>query len=129
MSSPEFQLGMHLRLARLSHERGQLLPRNKFLILAGSAACHAGLLRVADKCRDAVIENNSKHMLSHFPTFADALRDSEFQFYLKQLIKFCSPERAELLLSGMGETTELCSEAKALEILAQMQDSKHRPSQ
>lgn len=117
MPSPDFLLATHVRLARISHERGQMLPRNKFLILAGAAACEAGLIRVANRCRDCVLKNNPNHLLKHSDSFADALRDSDFQFYLKQLVKFCSPERAELLLEGIGESSELLSEDQAIQIL------------
>ena len=120
MATPDFLLGTHLRLARVSHQRGQVIPRNKFLILAGAAACQAGFLRVAERCREVVLRNNSKHLLGQTRTFPDALRDDDFQSYLKQLIKFCSPERAELLLAGLGQSSDLLTEADALEILNEM---------
>ncbi|MDB5391543.1 MAG: hypothetical protein JWM11_7189 [Planctomycetaceae bacterium] len=120
MPSPELTLSLFLRLAVVSHERGQMLPRNKFLILAGAAACTAAWLPVAVRCRELVLGNNAAHMLHRFETFPDALRSGEFQVYLKQLGKFCSIERAEHLLDSQGVDSAVLSEADAIQILDQL---------
>lgn len=123
MASPELLLGAYLRLAEISDRRGQMLPRNKFLILAGQIACTEGLLTVAERCRDVVLDNNSAHMLNRFESFADAMRSTEFQVYLKQLTKFCSMERAEYLLESNGVESTAISSENAIEMLDAMRSS------
>ena len=113
MANPDIALSAYLRLAAISHERGQWLPRNKFLILAGDAACREGLLTIADRCRALVLSNNHVHMIGRFDSFSAALKSAEFQTYLKQQRKFCSVERAEHLLIGQGETLIAATEESA----------------
>lgn len=123
MFSHELIMSTFLHLAKISDERGQILPRNKFLILSGAAACSAGWLSIAKLCRDVVLADNGSHLLNRYQTFPDALRSAEFQVYLKQLARFCSMERAEHLLEGQGISTPLLSEPEAIQILATMQKS------
>ena len=89
------------KLAGVSQTRKQLGPRDKFLLLTGNAACQAGWPAVADRCRELVLANNRAHLIGRFDTYADALRDSDFGTFLKQLSRFCSYEKAEHLLSQL----------------------------
>jgi hypothetical protein len=89
-------------LADLAQAKRQFFPRDKFLILAGAAACRAGCLEVAARCRELVALHNPAHLLNGYDSLPDALRDDEFQAFLKQLLKFCSYERAEHLLQHLN---------------------------
>jgi hypothetical protein len=120
MPSPELTVSAFVRLAQISNDRRQLLPRNKFLILAGAAACAAGWLPAAERCRAVVLADNPSHMLNRFPSFPEALRSTEFQVFLKQLTKFCSTEKAEHLLTAQGIESLLLSESEAIDILARL---------
>jgi hypothetical protein len=120
MATPDLALSAYLQLAAISHQRGQWLPRNKFLILAGDAACQEGLLKVAEQCRTLVLANNRAHIIGRYASFAAALQSMEFQTYLKQQRKFCSVERAEHLLDGQGETLQPATEVTANHWLGQM---------
>lgn len=111
MADPDLALSAYLRLAAISHERGQWLPRNKFLVLSGDAACREGLLGIAERCRALVMANSPAHIVGRYDSFPSALKSAEFQTYLKQLRKFCSVERAEHLLAGQGENLEPATEA------------------
>lgn len=104
MASFDLALSAYLQLAAISHQRGQWLPRNKFLILAGDAACQEGFPSVAESCRNLVLANNRAHIVGRYDSFLAAMKSMEFQTYLKQQRKFCSVERAEHLLVGQGET-------------------------
>ena len=90
-----------VKLAGISQSKQQLPQRDKFLLLAGSAACHAGWLNVAERCRQLVLNHNPRHLVGHSATLADALRDGEYQTYAKQLSRFCSYERAEHYLTQL----------------------------
>jgi hypothetical protein len=98
MANHERAMLAYVRLADLSRERQQALGADKFLVLAGAAACRAGWLDVAERCRVLVIGDNPSHLLSRYPSFADAMRDANFQPYLKQQERFVGYERAEHLL-------------------------------
>jgi hypothetical protein len=100
---PDYQAMMlaYAKLAAISHAKQQRLPRDKFLLLTGIAACRAGWPEVAARCREMVVEGNAAHLINRFATFADALRDADFQQFLKGLDKFCPYERAEHLLKGL----------------------------
>ena len=123
MSDPDLALSAYLRLATISHERSQWLPRNKFLVLVGAAACEAGWLGVAEQCRELVGIHSPNHLLTRYESFPIALRSAEFQVYLKQLRKFCSIERAEFLLSNQGVALEPLTADCAAQCLQQMQPS------
>src|SRR5262245_45285348 len=95
------------KLAGISQSRRQLGPRDKFLILAGVAAARSGWPAVAERCRELVLAHNPAHLLRRHPTFAGALRDDDFQPYLKRLARFCSYEKAEHYLSQMELSPDL----------------------
>ncbi len=120
MANADLALSAYLQLAVISHERGQLLPRNKFLILSGDAACREGFLKVAEHCRRLVMLNSPAHIVSRYESFPAALKSMEFQTYLKQQRKFCSVERAEHLLEGQGETLSPATEESANRWLGKM---------
>jgi hypothetical protein len=90
----------YVKLAALSAGKGQPLGRDRFLILAGAAACHAGLLDVAERCRELVLHDNPRHLIGRFATFPDALRSDEFTPLLKHLQRLCPVEQAEYLLNS-----------------------------
>jgi hypothetical protein len=91
----------YVKLAGVSQSRGQLGPRDKFLILAGVTACHAGWPLVANRCRELVLAHNPAHLLGGYETIAAALNDADFLTFLKQLSKFCPFEQAEHHLSQL----------------------------
>lgn len=89
-------------LARISAEKQQLDGRDRFLILAGAAACRAGWLEVAARCRELVLAHNPHHLLAGHSSFPDAVRSDEFAPFLRQLERNCGYERAEHLLREVG---------------------------
>lgn len=97
----------YLKLAAVSHEKRQFPGRDRFLLLAGTEACRSGLLDVAETCRELVLQSNSRHMVRRYDTLMDALRDAEFQPFVKQLERFCPVERAEHLLSELGLSVDV----------------------
>lgn len=101
MSNPDLAMIQYLELAKLSQARRQFAGRDRFLILAGIAACRAGILDVAEACRARVLEHNPHHLLSQWATFPDALRSEDFAAFQHQLERFCSVEKAEQILSGL----------------------------
>ena len=101
MSDQDMAMLLFAKLAQLSQTKRQRVGRDKFLILAGAAACRTGYLEVAGRCRELVLANNPAHLLGKSPTFADALRNEAFQTFLKRLQRFCSSEKAEHLLAEL----------------------------
>jgi len=101
MHDHQLAMLMFVRLAMLSHRKKQIIGRDKFLLLAAVAASRSGWPEVADRCRLLMLESNPKHMLHRFDSVPDALQSEDFQSLNKQVERFCSPERAELLLSEL----------------------------
>lgn len=93
-----------VKLAGLSQSKGQLGPRDKFLVLAAAAAHAGGWPAVAERCRELVLANNPAHLLRRWPTYGHAAADREFQGFLRRLSRFCSLERAEHLLAQLEMT-------------------------
>ena len=102
MADHERAMLAYVTLARISAEKQQLDGRDRFLILAGAAACRAGWLDVAARCRELVLAHNPHHLLGAHSSFPDALRSEEFDPFLKQLERNCGDERAEHLLRELG---------------------------
>jgi hypothetical protein len=98
MADHERAMLAYVQLADVSRERQQSLGADKFLVLAGAAACRAGWPDVAERCRCLVAADNPNHLVCKFPSFADAMRSSDFQPFLKQLERLIGYERAEHLL-------------------------------
>ena len=92
----------YVRLAALSQKKQQLSGRDRFLILAAAEACRAGWPEVAERCRELVLENNPAHLIHRSPSMSEALRDDNFNTFLRQLERFCGLEKAEYLLTELG---------------------------
>lgn len=91
------------KLAEISQQRRQFPQRDKFLLLTAISACYVGDLEIADRCRDLVLANNPAHMIRRFDSIPAALRSSDFRTFHNQLRRFCSYEKAEHLLTQLGE--------------------------
>jgi hypothetical protein len=102
MPNHEYSMLLFLELAAISNRKQQIVGQNKFLTLAGIEACMAGRLDVADGCRELVLCNNPSHMLRRWTSLPNAFRDESFQTFAKRLRLFCSPEKAEHLLTELG---------------------------
>lgn len=104
MRDEEHVASVYTQLAWLSHQKRQALARDRFLLLAGAAACRAGWLEVAERCRALLVGFAPQHQLASYASLPDALRDSEFQPLVRAVERHCPFERAEHLLAGSGET-------------------------
>ncbi|MEZ6050142.1 MAG: hypothetical protein R3C02_01955 [Planctomycetaceae bacterium] len=97
----ERAMRLFARLAAVAALKQQPIGRDRFLVLTGIAATRAGWPDVATRCHEIITSKTPKHIVCHYASFADALRDEDFQTFTKQVERFCSPERAELLLQEM----------------------------
>jgi hypothetical protein len=105
---PDYEAAMlvYAKLAGMAHAKGQALGRDKFLLLAGLAACRAGWPDVAEECRTLVLRHNPRHLVSRFASLPDALRSAEFTAFDKQLTRWCPYEKAEHLLRQLNVTAQ-----------------------
>jgi hypothetical protein len=92
----------YARLAAIAWQKRQLPGRDKFLLLAAASACRAGWPDVAERCRELVLAHNPLHLVGHEEAFVVAMRSPDFGPFVRQLERFCSPERAEHLLAELG---------------------------
>ncbi|HID23199.1 MAG TPA: hypothetical protein EYP14_12460 [Planctomycetaceae bacterium] len=102
MRDYETEMLVYAKLAELAARRRQRLGRDRFLLLAGLAACRAGWPSVADRCRRMVLDHNPQHLVGRYDSMSDAVRDVRAQTFFKRLERFCPFERAEYLLSELG---------------------------
>lgn len=116
MSPDERRLLGYANLAAIARERGQHAGGNRFLVLAGIAACRAGLLDVAARCRSLVVADNPRHVVARYESLADALRDADFDPFRRALERECPWERSEHVLSELGidlDTSEADGDLRA----------------
>ena len=127
MVNHDLEMLTYLKLAELSRRKQNELGGDKLLVLAGAAACEAGCLSVAERCREVLVHHQPRHQLARYASFAEALRSEEFAALLKRLRKLCSFEQAEFLAcewkladEADAELSAAEFEAAAMKMLAQM---------
>lgn len=103
MANDAQEMLIYLRLALISQQKSQMLPRDKFLILSAVSALKAGYPDIANTCRQFVTHHQPSHLLSSYRSLSEAMIDAEFQPYLRALRKFCSFEQAEHLLLNFAD--------------------------
>lgn len=106
MHNHEIAMCAYVQLAVISGEKHQFPARDRFLLLAGSEACQAGWLEVAEQCRIRILANNPAHQLNRHSAMADALRDPDFKTLVAKWEKYCPFEQAEHLLMQLGRSPE-----------------------
>lgn len=102
MRDYDTRLLVYAQLAAVSQSRGQLAPRDRFLVQAGLAALQAGLPSLAERCRELILQHNPHHLLHRFPSFQAAAATADFQAFVRPLERNHPFERAEHLLRGLG---------------------------
>lgn len=109
---------LYARLAAVAGQKHQPQGLVRFLILSGVAATRAGCPRLADRCQALIAAITPHHLVTRYASFAAALRDDDFQPFLRQLQRFCPVELAEHLLAQAGETPPDHSPSQSLEDVA-----------
>ncbi len=102
MSRPIDLLGLYLHLAHASQQRRRPLVRDKLLLLAGVIAARMELPHIDALCRQRILENNPGHMIRRWPSFANALEESDFLALLRQAQRRYPLEKAERMLATLG---------------------------
>ena len=98
---------VYIQLAEIAEHKQQRIGRDRFLVLAGAAACRAGYLEIAEQCSAIIKQNNPLHFLLRYQSFPVALRDDDFSHFLQQLEKNYNFERAEYMLSEASPNAEI----------------------
>ena len=107
MRDHEAAMSVYVQLAVISDQKQQRQVRDRFLLLAGVAACRAGWPQVADCCRQKLVASNHAHLASRHATFADALRDEDFQHLVAHWERYCPFEKAEAMLLQLNPPTPI----------------------
>ena len=102
MSDPIELVSLYLHLAKAAWRRLHMPDRDRMLVISAVNSERIGLRRIAAYCRTLILENNPGHMLRRWPTVADAIVDSDFQHFLKQLQRRFPQERAEVMLADLN---------------------------
>lgn len=104
MIDQEQALAAYVQLALLSHQKRQRPARDRFLLLAGAAACRAGVLAAAERCRQVIVASSPGHQLAEYDSFPDALRSPDFRLLMDRWEKRWPYEAAEHFLLQLGRT-------------------------
>ena len=72
------------------------------LLLASVVATNMQMPKLAQYCRDEILQHNPRHLIGHWPSVAEALLDDEFTALLKNVRRKYPVERAERLLESLG---------------------------
>ncbi|MDB2686896.1 hypothetical protein N9Y42_06760 [Mariniblastus sp.] len=107
MLEPFQELIIYLRIAQAYKNRLQMSDRDRALVMAGTCATVLQMHSIANFCRRLILQNNQGHMLRKYDTFAEALGDSDFGVFVKQVRKKLAPETAETNLQTMGYRCEV----------------------
>ena len=102
MLDPFDEMILYLRLAQAFKARLQMSDRDRALVLAGTCAHVMQMPAIAEFCRQLILQNNQGHMLRKYTCFAEAVEDSDFGFFVKQVRRKLSPERGEAQLVELG---------------------------
>ena len=102
MTPPIDLLATYLRLARAAQARQQPLVRDRGLLLAGVIAAQIDLAPIAGACREQILVDNPRHLVSRWPTIGQALGEEDFQSLVSQLSTRYGPERVERLVEQLG---------------------------
>ncbi|MBY0589501.1 hypothetical protein K2X85_20185 [bacterium] len=89
---------LYLQLATAAGREGQLAAEPRFLLLASFWAHRAGLVDVANGCRERIVALQPDHVLRRFPSIADALSHDEFATYVHELGEAYPTSKGEYLL-------------------------------
>ncbi len=89
---------LYLQLATASGQQGQRSAETRFLLLAGAAAEEAGLVSVAEGCRERIVQMNPDHALRRFTTVAEAMTHPEFASYVRELGEAYPAAKGDYLL-------------------------------
>ena len=102
MDEPIDVLALYLHLAHASQLRRQPQACDRFLVLSGVQASMLHMHRIAALCRSRVLAHNPHHLIHRWPTLTQALDDSDFLHFLKQLQRRYPLEKAERMLIQLG---------------------------
>ena len=116
MGDQESAMLAFCRLARISHDRSQAQGRDRFLLLAGVAACRAGWPAIAERCRSLIVTSQPRHFLAASATLADALREDANEGFFRKANLLCSFEQAEHLLTEHGGVPVVSQEQSVGEV-------------
>ncbi len=104
MRQPIDVLASYLQLARAAKRREQPLVRDRVLLLAAVIAAQIDLEPVAAACRELILANNPRHLISRWRTVGVALETEDFQSLVGQLSTRYGPERVEQLVQQLDAT-------------------------
>jgi hypothetical protein len=92
----------YVQLAKLSQARQQALACHRFLVLTGVSALRSHAVDVAERCRTLLSTRAPRHWYVVADDLRGILKDPEIQPLVAAVERYCSFERAEHLLAGLG---------------------------
>jgi hypothetical protein len=103
MDSQTDALNVYRDLADRYDKLNQFSMRDRFLMLAASAALDAGQVAEAERLRGRLLQQNRHHMLRPYGSFEEAVGAPDVQTYLVDLKTNYPPDLAEQLLASLKD--------------------------
>lgn len=94
-------LATYLHLARAAQLRRRPMSYVRLLLMSAIAAHQLRLHRIADACRELILQSNPNHMVRRWPTIVAALDDPDFLHFLHQVERRYPAEKAERMLQEL----------------------------
>ena len=94
------RLDVYLHLAEASQRHGQAKQTERFLVLAAAYAQGAGFPRIAEDCRERLLDGNPDHFFRQASSVRKAFKSSVFRRHVRRLADIYPFRKAEHLLRG-----------------------------
>jgi hypothetical protein len=107
MDSVFEEMVAYLKLAQAYRSRSLLPDRDRALLLAAVNASLLQMHPLAELCRKMILQNNHGHMLRKFESVAEAIHDSDFQAFAKQIRRKIPFEKAQLIMADLDYTVSI----------------------
>lgn len=114
------ELADYLRLAILSGHKTQTQGRDRFVCLAAITAMQCGLIAMANQLHQFVKTSQPHHWWSACEEMQAVMIHERFPSQQLQLRKFCSRERAELLVEQQGMPREEATREQLEELVQEV---------
>jgi hypothetical protein len=101
MDSVFEEMTAYLKLAQAYRSRSLMSDRDRALLLAAIGASYLQMHPLAELCRKMILQNNPGHLFRKFQSVAEAVDDSDFHAFAKQVRKKMPADKAPTILTEL----------------------------
>lgn len=101
------EMAAYLKLAQAYRSRSLMPDRDRALLLAAINASLLQMHPLSELCRKMILQNNPGHMLRKFESVAEAINDSDFHTFAKQIRRKIPFEKSQLIMADLNYTVSI----------------------